>query len=181
MPRRLPLLLLLAAAACGGSSSPNADFECEKLVNEYESLYVQRFGDHSHADFQDLAARAAKYADDDTPSCLTLQGLTDTIANDGAADEIVEAVDTPNLRGPKEPSPVAMGFFVLMMIVSTVAGIWLLIIAFQESIVWGLLYLFVPFASFVFVVMHWEKAKTPFLVSVASTALGFFAVFASAS
>ena len=48
-------------------------------------------------------------------------------------------------------------------IIMLVYGIILLIQAFKESILWGLGYLFIPFCSLVFIVMHWDKCKTPFL------------------
>ena len=48
-----------------------------------------------------------------------------------------------------------------------VTGIWLLILAFQESILWGLGYIFVPFVSLIFVIMHWDKAAKPFLIGLA--------------
>jgi len=53
------------------------------------------------------------------------------------------------------------------------AGIWLLIVAFQESIWWGLGSLFLPFVSLVFAIMHWDRAGSPFLVSLAGTAVMF--------
>lgn len=52
-------------------------------------------------------------------------------------------------------------------IVAIVGGIWVLVVAFQESIVWGLLSLFIPFAVLVFVIMHWNKAAKPLLINVA--------------
>lgn len=42
----------------------------------------------------------------------------------------------------------------------------LLIRAFQTSIWWGLGYLFVPFVSLVFLIIHWDVAKKPFLMSL---------------
>ena len=38
-------------------------------------------------------------------------------------------------------------------------GVWILIRAFQESVLWGLACLFVPGASVVFFVMHWQDTK----------------------
>ena len=49
-----------------------------------------------------------------------------------------------------------------------VGGIWLLIVAFKESIWWGLGSLFIPLVSLIFVVLHWSVAKTPFLISLVS-------------
>ena len=44
-----------------------------------------------------------------------------------------------------------------------VFGVILLVKAFQTSVLWGLGYIFVPFVSLVFVVMHWQETKKPFL------------------
>lgn len=52
------------------------------------------------------------------------------------------------------------------ILISAVGGIWLLVVAFQESVLWGLGCLFIPIVSLVFVIMHWEKGGKPFLVSL---------------
>ena len=52
------------------------------------------------------------------------------------------------------------------IIISAFGGIWLLVVAFQESVLWGLGCLFVPIVSLVFVIMHWEKGGKPFLISL---------------
>jgi hypothetical protein len=54
------------------------------------------------------------------------------------------------------------------VIISLIYGIILLIAAFQESVLWGLGYLFVPFVALVFIFMHWEQTKKPFLMSLLS-------------
>jgi hypothetical protein len=48
-------------------------------------------------------------------------------------------------------------------IIAIVFGFILLMKAFQESILWGLGYLFIPFVSLIFVIVHWQEAKSPFL------------------
>jgi hypothetical protein len=45
-------------------------------------------------------------------------------------------------------------------------SIWFLVVAFQESVQWGLLCLFVPFASLVFVVKYYDRALVPFIVQL---------------
>jgi len=57
------------------------------------------------------------------------------------------------------------------LIVGLVYGIILLVKAFQVSIWWGLGYLLVPFVALVFVIMHWDVAKKPFLMSLLSIPL----------
>ena len=58
--------------------------------------------------------------------------------------------------------------FGLGAIVMIVTGIMIMIKAFQTSLVWGLLYIFVPFASIVFCVMHWNKVGKLFLIALVS-------------
>jgi hypothetical protein len=65
---------------------------------------------------------------------------------------------------------------VIGMLIAVVGGLWFLLVAFQESILWGLGCLFVPFVSLIFLVMHWDKAAKPFLVQLAGVVpliLGF--------
>ncbi len=45
-----------------------------------------------------------------------------------------------------------------------IGGIWLLVVAFQQDVVWGLACLFIPFVSLIFLVKYWEKASRPFAV-----------------
>ena len=52
---------------------------------------------------------------------------------------------------------------IIGIIISVVYGIILLIRAFEASILWGLGYIFIPFVSLIFVIVHWEDAKSPFL------------------
>jgi tetratricopeptide (TPR) repeat protein len=57
-------------------------------------------------------------------------------------------------------SGIAIGlFFGLGFLFSLVGGIWGLVQAFQEDVVWGLVYLFVPFAVFVFYAKKWSNLK----------------------
>lgn len=51
------------------------------------------------------------------------------------------------------------------VIISLIGGIWFLIAAFQESVLWGLACLFVPIASLFFLMSHSDKALNPFLMS----------------
>ena len=58
---------------------------------------------------------------------------------------------------------VGIALFFIALIICIIYGIKLIIIAFQESTAWGLMYLFVPFANLYFVFTRWEKTKSPFL------------------
>ena len=66
----------------------------------------------------------------------------------------------------------AYALIIIAWLVLFVTGIWLVVIGFQRSILWGLAVLFIPFAGLIFVIMYWQDAKKPFLIS-----LGAFAVF----
>lgn len=68
-------------------------------------------------------------------------------------------------------SGIAIGlFFYLGFILSLVGSVWGLTQAFQEDVVWGLLYLFVPFAALIFYIRKWnnKKIRKAFLIQVAA-------------
>ncbi len=67
-------------------------------------------------------------------------------------------------------SGIAIGlFFLLGLVLSLVGGIWGLVQAFQEDVVWGVLYLVVPLAGLVFYVKKWSnlKIRKTFLIQCA--------------
>jgi hypothetical protein len=64
-------------------------------------------------------------------------------------------------------------------LIAIVFGIQLLIVAFQTSVLWGLGYLFVPFVALIFVIVHWDVARKPFLrglIAIPFYALGILLV-----
>lgn len=68
-----------------------------------------------------------------------------------------------------------MNIGIIMMVVG---GIWTLIVAFKESIVWGLACFFIPPVTFVFLFLHWPEAKRPFFLQLAGLVIGFVAAYA---
>jgi len=46
-------------------------------------------------------------------------------------------------------------------------GLWFLVVAFQESPLWGLGCLLVAPVSLIFLILHWDEAGKPFLVQLA--------------
>lgn len=68
-------------------------------------------------------------------------------------------------------------FGLILVIISFIIGIYysivLIIRAFQTHILWGLGYLIVPFVSLIFVIMHWDVAKKPFLMSLLALVILF--------
>lgn len=63
-------------------------------------------------------------------------------------------------------SAVGMLLVAIGSIVMLIFGVILLVKAFQTSILWGLGYIFVPFVALVFVIMHWDDTKKPFLYTL---------------
>ena len=64
------------------------------------------------------------------------------------------------------------GIVVLMgALASFVGSIMVLVKAFQESILWGLGALFIPFVILVFIILHWYEAKQGFLVFLVGSAV----------
>ena len=59
------------------------------------------------------------------------------------------------------------------LVVMLIYSIQLLIIAFREHILWGIGSLFIGLVGLIFVIMHWDIAKGPFLKSLVGFALFF--------
>lgn len=58
-----------------------------------------------------------------------------------------------------------------------ISSVWMIIAAFSAGILWGLAYLFIPFAQLVFLFVHWKKAAKPFFLGLFAVFLGGAALF----
>ncbi|WLP93570.1 hypothetical protein [Psychrobacter sp. M13] len=56
---------------------------------------------------------------------------------------------------------IGMIFLFIGMIIAFIYSVKLIIIAFSESVLWGLLYLFLPFANLYFIITRWAQCKDP--------------------
>jgi len=63
------------------------------------------------------------------------------------------------------------GLLIIGLVVHLIGWIMLIVVAWRESIWWGLLSIFVPFVALIFVITHWQDAKRPFLISISGTAV----------
>ena len=59
----------------------------------------------------------------------------------------------------------AMILIVVGLLLCLVGGVWGIVVAFRRSLLWGLCYLFVPFAALVFYVVAWADAKRALFVN----------------
>ncbi|HEY2291813.1 MAG TPA: hypothetical protein VGM86_14025 [Thermoanaerobaculia bacterium] len=57
-------------------------------------------------------------------------------------------------------------------LLAIVGGLWLLVVAFRTSILWGLA-CFIPFGGLIFALLHLEESKAPFLTALAGVAIMF--------
>jgi hypothetical protein len=58
---------------------------------------------------------------------------------------------------------------ILMVVGGIVAlggGIWFLVVAFRQHVLWGLGCFFVPFVSLIFLIMYWRNVWKPFVVQL---------------
>jgi|JI10StandDraft_1071094.scaffolds.fasta_scaffold03966_12 FtsH-binding integral membrane protein len=62
------------------------------------------------------------------------------------------------------------------VIAIVIGGVWMLIRAFSEGILWGLGCLFLPLVSLFFLIVHWRQAKDPFFLQL----LGIGIIFGAA-
>jgi hypothetical protein len=65
---------------------------------------------------------------------------------------------------------------VLGVALAIIGGIWLLVVTFQTSVLWGIGSLVLPLVSLIFVFMNWQTTKKPFLIQVVGVVLMVFAV-----
>lgn len=66
------------------------------------------------------------------------------------------------------------------LVVGLVGAIWLIVAAFKESLIWGLLVLLVNPAGLIFALTNWEKGGKPFLLNVAGVVMMFAGIALSA-
>ena len=74
-----------------------------------------------------------------------------------------------------------MGIILILIgfIIGLIFVLQILILAFKESRVWFIGSLIIPFVMLIFVIMHWEKAKSPFLkglIAIPFYVIGFIMV-----
>lgn len=67
--------------------------------------------------------------------------------------------------------------FLIGWAVAAIGGLWLVVVAFKESVLWGLGVLVVPFVGLFFAVTHWKEAKSPFLLSTAGAVVAVATAF----
>jgi len=69
----------------------------------------------------------------------------------------------------------ALGTILLVLgaMTAVVGSIWLLVLAFQESVLWGLGSLFIPLVSLIFTIMFWPKTMKPFLIAIGGSLVMF--------
>lgn len=59
-------------------------------------------------------------------------------------------------------------FMGIAMLMGVIGGVWLLILAFRKSMLWGLGSLLLPFVILVFAVMHWSETQEALMLQVAA-------------
>jgi len=62
---------------------------------------------------------------------------------------------------------------IVVGLIGLASFIWIVVVAFQTHILWGLACLFLPFATLVFAVLNWDRAAKPFFAHLASSLLAF--------
>jgi len=61
----------------------------------------------------------------------------------------------------------------LGLVLAIVGGVWIAIEAFKEGLLWGIGCLLIPLVGLIFVALHWDVAKRPFLIQMVGVALYF--------
>ena len=58
-------------------------------------------------------------------------------------------------------------------------SLWMLVLQFQTSILWGLGCIFIPFVALIWLVLNWDEGKMPFLFSLVFGAIMIGGMFMS--
>lgn len=61
---------------------------------------------------------------------------------------------------------IGIGLLILGLVLAFIGGLWFLVAAFRESVLWGLACLFIPIVQLFFLIVHWDEAKKPFLLQL---------------
>jgi uncharacterized membrane protein len=61
---------------------------------------------------------------------------------------------------------ISIALILLGAVIGIVGGIWFLVAAFREGVLWGLACLFIPIVQFFFLIVHWPEAKKPFFLQL---------------
>ncbi|BAV99285.1 hypothetical protein [Lysobacter enzymogenes] len=75
----------------------------------------------------------------------------------------------------------SMALVILGGAVGGIAVVWLLWLAFQESLWWGLGSLLFAPVLLLFALLHWDRAQTPFLLNLAGLAVATAGAFMDAA
>ena len=66
---------------------------------------------------------------------------------------------------------------ILGLIVFVIGGFWFLVVTFQKSVLWGIACLLLPIVPLIFLFVHWQEAKRPFLMQMAGFVLVLIGAF----
>jgi hypothetical protein len=64
----------------------------------------------------------------------------------------------------------------LGVVLTLIGGIWIIIEAFKESIVWGICSLIIPLVALIFALMHLDRTKRALIIYVVGLVLAFLGV-----
>jgi hypothetical protein len=86
------------------------------------------------------------------------------------------SLDTRQFGSPaetfvKEDGRMHILFMAFGTVLMLIGGGWMIFEAFLSGILWGLAYLFIPFASLIWLITHWEEGSRPFLIYLAGAAV----------
>jgi hypothetical protein len=71
---------------------------------------------------------------------------------------------------------VALVFLLAGYVLCFIGGLWLVVLAWQKGILWGLGCIFLPVVQLIYIALNWKQTKSAFLLLLA----GFAAFFVSA-
>jgi len=69
-------------------------------------------------------------------------------------------------------------FLVLGWVLAFLGSVWIIVLARQRNILWGLVCFLVPIVQFVYVAAHWKESKEGFFIQISGLVLMLLAALA---
>ena len=182
------LCLILALASFSSLAGAQTMFKCVQAGGKTsyqaepcpDSTKEQVIKSDNRGGVQVVKPHVEKPVDPDAPlptgARTNIPEKTDVKAESDRIEEakpevVADAAPSVPAPAPKKSLPVlAIVTLFLLGVAGIFGSIWSIVVAFRVSTMWGVLCLLIPFAHLVFMFVHWDRARRPFMFSLGTIA-----------
>ena len=176
----LVMLLLCTLVNADDATQANKYYECKDLRGNISFQQQPCSGANVKETSKVLpTAKPMVSSTDIKTGDVSVASVTNTItsivsATGHTSSKLAPLMQTPDavaeqfkqrLQIAKEQKPVVLAGCLILMLIAVWYAVVLVYLAFRQSIFWGLGYLFIPLVGMIYIVLHWDDAGKPFLIS----------------